>query len=258
MGLCFPHVSHLPEGSGHQGLMEQISSILAAISSSQNWNAPCIQSPYAAHNWVTSLCTLSSAFRSPRICGRVLVPLLEWLARGCMPSCVSGECEVSGLESNLPLCWVLGVRPEVLAKLTLKAKLSPQVFFEGTWLLSLDDHFPIDLSRSLPLPLATLSDKRVTGITIDVAAVDVADPEVGRPGNSSVPRNTLSPICTVASRPMDSHCFRPAFGLVQNVSKTGEETSAVPDYPMWTPREWPEFSPETLACMGPITILLRR
>ena len=99
------------------------------------------------------------------------------------------------------------MRLKASAKLTLEAKLSPWGFFEGTWLLSLDDHFLVDLSRSLPLPLATLSDKGVDSITSDVAVVDVAGPEVGRPGNSGVPGNTLSPICVVASRPMHSHCF---------------------------------------------------
>ena len=143
-----------------------------------------------------------------------MVPLLEWPARGCMPSCVSGDCEVSGLESNLPLHWVLGARPEVSAKLTLKAVLSPWGFYQGTWLLSLDDHLPVNLSRSIPPPLVTLSDEGVASITIDVAG-----PEVGRPGNSGAPGNTLSPICAVVSRPIDSHCFQFTLVSVQNMSR---------------------------------------
>ena len=123
------------------------------------------------------------------------------------------DYEVNGLERNLPLHWALRVRPEALAKLTLKVKLFPQGFFKGTGLLLLDDHFLVNLSQSLPPLGATLSDE-VTGITIDVAG-----PEVGRLGNSSVPENTLSPICIVASRPMESRCFQSTLGLVQNVSK---------------------------------------
>ena len=136
----------------------------------------------------------------------LLLPI--WPAWVCMPICVSG------LDRNLLLYWVPRPNFEALVKLTLEVELSPQGLLGRTRLLPLEDCFLVDLSWSPPLLGAMLPEKEAAGST-----GVVVDPVVGSLGNSGVPRNTLSPVWAVVSWPMESCCFQPALGSVQNVSR---------------------------------------